>query len=633
MNKEKVMKNIENYFNLVEFFNVSLKTVGVSKSEIERINTIAVKYGYIVHPDACNAMTEKFLKGLDCDFNSTFYKTWDDVTSKSRFELFLDQVLHYATTYGTGFAMGNGYVPNDRTEEVIADYSTYKMIMPVTCEEMYDRCFAMIKSGIALKQSTMDPVCNYVIDYSKVFGVNVDLDSVTNKEALVYLCRNLGVRPRNEFNLIRYILYVTTGKSLVVSNKATIDEIKSSVHCFDFSTLTHSEIEALSKIFYRYKDLILAFKHNSYIRKKGSNHVINMIRRRAVVNHKPLKVGLFERILNSSSYGNVNLVEVENKAEELTNFKIITLMQAIKEKFLDFEMNHKMYIIRNGKVFFGINKKYKKRDEAESAYYEYLYNVFNILNDRLVANLRKKACKVKFNNSIELACPTSEKNFIGNIPFGSYVDFTQNNYVGIYWRDEWGTSDFDLSFNDVNGGRIGWDSSYYNKDGHVVYSGDMTSADPEAAELLLMKKGCENGTVYVNRFSGWTNQTKFKFMFGQEEISTNKMFNRMVNPGSIKVQTMIETEKRQVQVGMVNDNRLFLCDFKTGNNRLANSVISEKSLYDYMTVKSKTFIPLKAVLLDAGFVEYVNDEVSGEFGENDIDFNDLNKDTLISLFS
>ena len=27
-----------------------------------------------------------------------------------------------------------------------------------------------------------------------------------------------------------------------------------------------------------------------------------------------------------------------------------------------------------------------------------------------------------------------------------------------------------------------------------------------------------------------------------------------------------------------------------------------------MTVKSKTFIPLKAVLLDAGFVEYVNDE-------------------------
>ena len=36
-------------------------------------------------------------------YNSTFYKTWNDVTSKSRLHLLVDQLVHYMTTYGTDF--------------------------------------------------------------------------------------------------------------------------------------------------------------------------------------------------------------------------------------------------------------------------------------------------------------------------------------------------------------------------------------------------------------------------------------------------------------------------------------------------------------------------------------------------
>ena len=101
-----------------------IKIFGVAVSEptemlsFATVNTEAVKKGYIVHPDACTKSVLNFIREQNVDYNSTFYKTFEDVTSKSRFELFIDQVLHYASTYGTDY-QGEAYVPNENYKDII----------------------------------------------------------------------------------------------------------------------------------------------------------------------------------------------------------------------------------------------------------------------------------------------------------------------------------------------------------------------------------------------------------------------------------------------------------------------------------------------------------------------------------
>ena len=86
-------------------------TIGEPTMDFATVNRVAMPLGFIVKAEACTRTVYSWLNEQNIDRNSTFYRNWDDVTSKTRFELFIDQVMHYMTTYGTGFAMGNGYVP------------------------------------------------------------------------------------------------------------------------------------------------------------------------------------------------------------------------------------------------------------------------------------------------------------------------------------------------------------------------------------------------------------------------------------------------------------------------------------------------------------------------------------------
>ena len=153
--------------DLVKLFNISIED---SRNEVDYVtlNNSAMQVGYIVHPDACNLATQQFIQSISGNVNSTFYQNWEDVTSKTRFELFIDQLLHYVTTYGTDFACeGNGYVPNATPvgPVYISLFKDYKVIMPCTEEDVYNRCMDMLTSGIAMKHDTIETIVDYVVDY------------------------------------------------------------------------------------------------------------------------------------------------------------------------------------------------------------------------------------------------------------------------------------------------------------------------------------------------------------------------------------------------------------------------------------------------------------------------------------
>ena len=608
------MTNRELMLSLIEMFNCTTVSAKSKMVNAYALNEDAMRVGYFVQPDACTQDVQDFIDSLNVNYNSTFYKTWEDVTSRSRFDLFIDQIFHYITTYGTNFALSNGFVPNDM-EGVPANfpYNTYKVISVVTPKEMYDKCLEMGTSGIALKQKTVQVLGQYIVNYVLDNQVDVDIDIIKNRELRTYLYDALDLCPNDKFELLRYIVYKATGKTTIIKNDQFLRLVKLGCDKFDFRKLNDSQIDALASIFYRYKDVILMFKN------ENNAHIINVIRRHAVKLHKPMKVGYWESILNTQH----TFDEVYEKSAELTNFKIITIMQMILERIKLTETDKIMYIIRNGKMF--VKDASNVNIDTDN-----LTRIYNALNMRLIDNMSKKACKIKLPANLHIAVPTSEKNFIGNIPFGSYFDMTENNIIGIYWRNEWGTYDFDLSMNDVNGSRIGWNSAYYTDDNTIVYSGDMTNAEPEATELLYAKKNCPSGTIYVNRYNG-NKGSKYRFFYANEVPNKSDLKNYMVDPRNIKIDVMLESdESRQQQVGFVADDKFFFMNLGNGDSHVAmcGGKFTQKDMFDIFARKANTMLYLENVLLNAGFT--IANEDEGEVP--DIDFTNLDKDTLIKLF-
>lgn len=559
------------------------------------INEYAVALGYLVHPNLCNNDVFKWLKSKDRKYNSTFYKSWTAVVSKSRFELYIDQLKHYASTYGTDYT-GEVYLPEGNVE--VPEFTKFTVISPITKEEVIERCLKMLYAGIALKQETIEDVL-LILDELEV---SIDTNLVKNKEAKMFLYKKTGQLPNDAVEMVRFLVYLGTEKTLLIKDKATIEKIKAS--SFPVTSLIEKfGVKELSSVFYRFKPLFLAFKKD---KDKG---IINKIRRAAVKGHVPTKKSYFETILSDQKGFSI----LNNKLSELNNFKKITLLQTISIRLK--ELNIRSFGIRNQKLFI--------KQERLSSNTAYLKLVYDVIYSNLVQTLMSKACTVKLAKGINITLPTSEKSFIGNYPIGTSFDFSDvDNIVGINWRDEDGASDLDLKLIDVNGNTYGWNAAYKNSNNSIVYSGDMTSASPEATELFYTSKGFNPAIVKVNLYNGSAN-SKFKFFLAKEKINSMSK-NYMVNPENIIVNVDCEMDSKEKSLGVIADNKFILAQFRTGKGKVAYQSVTD--LYtDYALRTLDCYLPLEKLLTDAGFT--ISDH------KPDVDLSELSKDTLINLLS
>lgn len=618
------------------------------------VNAISAPLGWIVHPDCCNKSVLAWLKTLTKNYNATFYKEWNDVVSKTRLELLLDQLLHYASTYGQLLQgkepEGNGYVPN--SDPMTPMFKKFKMLEPISEDELVTKCIEVLQSGIALKEKTMKDICDFWNDRTKE-SIDRDelakiLSTVKNKEALVYLCDKTNTLPADEFGMLRMLIYKHTGSTMLIKSKATIASVKTAAAAMDPSSkskvsyrshrsvnssmhsgespllsLTHTQMERLSKIFLRFKPLFLAMKT------KATASIINSLRRLAVKNHKPFSIGMWESIVSNPR----PIEEVKKHLPELDSWRKIRLMMVLKE-----HMNHSpkngVFVIRNGKMF--VRENYKPKFDRN-----WMSQLYFAIEESLVESLKPKACTVKFPEGYEIALPTSEKNFVGNFPYGTSFTLTRNNVLGVYWRNEWGTRDYDLSMVDISGTKIGWNSSYFYGSrgvispsrGQVIYSGDMTNADPEAVELLYIEDSAPDGIIKLNKFAG-VDDSKFRFFFANEVMDKTNIRGHMVDPNNIKFDTMIDFQGQgEKTIGMLLNGRFTLMDFNTGNRRVSYGGKYVDTIVESAKNKADSFIPLKETLLRAGFKIWEPAKEGEEHVEPDIDFTNLEKDTLIKLLS
>lgn len=553
------------------------------------INQLAVRVGYLVHPDCCTKEVMEFLQTRPVNYNATFYKSWNDVISKNRFELFVDQIRHYVSTYGTDF-QGKPFIPNEGSEQ--PEFTNLKVIAPITKEEVNDRCCEMLYSGIALSADTLASILELV--------TSVEIEKVKNKEALMSLHKKFDTVPTDSVEFVRFLVFLATGKTLLIKDKATIATLK--LAKIDLAKLVDSfGAEKLSEVFLRFKPIFLALK-------KGNETTVNHLRRLANKNHKPMKMGFFEAILSDTSL----IPQLPERLKDCSNFKKVLLLQTILIRQKELDM--RFFGIRNGKLW---------AKEEKSVNKTHYYILYSIIYQSLIDSLRLKAAGVKIPIGVKLTLPTSEKSFIGNYPLGTSFDLGNTDaIVGIHWRDSEGANDLDLSLTDNKGNKIGWNSSYSNDEKSLVYSGDMTSANPEAVELMYASKGFLPSIVKVNRYSGEVG-SKFRLFLATEKIVNMKQ-NYMVNPNNILFMIDCEMSAKEKSFGVITENRFILSQFKTGNKIVSGDSITNKYT-DYALATLNCYLDLEKVLIDAGFT--INS------GNESIDLTNLSKDTLINLLS
>jgi hypothetical protein len=556
--------------------------------------------GLAIVPNALWAKTRilKFYKEntlSGTDLNKTFHKSWSKILDSTRYELLCEQIKHYISTYGSNF-QDEIYIPEEVLE--VPDLKLkYKLVQAYTEEELIEKSLGLLRSGIALKEETVDDLITILVDELQ-YTFTGD-EGIKNKEAIVKIADLYNIFPKDTAQFFRYIVYKATGETLLIKNKESIQAIKESKYN-PAPQFNKFGLEKLAEVFNRYKPLFLAFK-------KRCPKTINKISKLSKIHHKPL----VENPLNKVT----SVVLTEKDTHWLDNatpyalFKAISACYARKNGQTNFT-----YRIRNGKSWTTKNRKAK----AVAVNYKFLM-------DYIKGRFDMTGMKVYIPKDVKYALPTSEKMFVGNIPTGTKF-YGDKLAVGIYWENAWGANDLDLSGINI-GGKVGWNASYSHK-GSLIYSGDITSAPNGAVEYLYARDGLTGTTLVQNNVFSGDENCKFKIIIGKGD-GINKTY--MMNPNNLFAEVMCESVQTQSVLGMLaedKDKQVFvLLNFGAGQLRVSNnSELTDisRAAIEEQWLQSITFDKLLKAL-GATIVR------SKEKSDYSLDLEDLNKNSFTEI--
>ncbi|WP_228443201.1 hypothetical protein [Chryseobacterium nematophagum] len=513
--------------------------------------------GFIIEPDAIWAKKEiidyysqEKLNGND--INTTFHKSWQKIKDSTRTDLLIEQITHYISTYGSNF-QDEVYIPHEVLQ--VPDLKlTYKVIRAYTQEEMKEKCLSLLQSGIALQEKTIEDLI-FILTQELEYTFT-GIENIRNKEAIVKIADLLQVYPENPVEFLRYIIYKTTGTSLLIKNDELINSIKESQFHVD-DLFEKFGLKKLAEIFNRFKPLFLAYKNKS-------SRIINKISKLSKTYHKPLL---------SNPLNNVTHTLLENNdlhwLENATPYALCKALSACYSRM--YGQDSFVYRIRNGKSWV---TKGTARDVNEFNYefiLNYLKNKYNLSGKTFY-----------FPKDIEFGLPTSEKMFVGNIPTGTRF-YGERLAIGIYWKDAWGAQDLDISGLNI-AGKIGWNAAYNLDQGQLMYSGDMTYAPHGAVEYLYANKDMITPTLIMNNVYYGDKNCGYKIIIGNgDDIS----YQYMMNPNKLFAAVQCHSIQKQTILGMLlpkGGRQCFvLLNFGAGHSHVSGSsevsIMATKALY------------------------------------------------------
>ena len=456
------------------------------------------------------------LYGADTSgFNETFHKSFGTVAGMAPGEYFLHQLLHYFTTYGAETAGADvpTYVPAEelRLPEGMLPVNKLTVIRALPDEELIKQMnrFALtVKAPNERQKGAMRLFLPYV---------TAATERLASFEFQAMAHEFRGTVPEDPVSVLRYLIYKTTGETLLIKSPRLIETVRGAGKSADGTAqgiLVHADQIALSEVFLRYKPIFLAYK-----RYPGCAPIVNRLRRLAVRHHKPLSDEAFQNIIRLLLEGRADAVErLLNRAE---NRDLVKLANAILLRCFTLRETPGVYAIRNGRVFARPGALRPVNTMGDGAA-ESLSSLFNRVRELLAERLRPTLAGKTFfiPGYISYAAPYTEKQMMGHIPYGTRITTELGGAftAGIHWVNEQGErTDLDLHMRSKTE-HFGWNSGF-RLDDKIIFTGDQTDA-PEpngAAEAYYFAPSAED--IYIlsaNQYAG-PERAKFEFVVTAQE--------------------------------------------------------------------------------------------------------------------
>jgi hypothetical protein len=561
--------------------------------------------------------------------NSSFHKSWKKIKEASIEQLYLEQIIHYLTTYGFEqlgiYDKDSVYIPSEKLEipDIDVDNVYLIFIKGYNKNEFKEKLLNLLASGIALSKETIDDV----IDVALWLELNErDVEGIKNKETKAILYDYLDLVPENPTEFLRYIIYKATEKTLLIKNKELVEGIKSGKNVGIIKLLTKYDkehgLEKLAEIFLRFKPLFLAFKTNPQL-----NKIINRIRKLAVKHHKPMKPDYLNEITPKLRRGEeLDIGLLESELNRVNIFRKIRLAYALK--FRTKSHDSILYRVRNGK---GYAKEFYFTDPERAEL------VLGIVTESIIESIKPKVNgkKIYIPDYIEYTLPATEKMFTGNFPSGSHISISNDMIFGVHWENiKHNRIDLDLSVISTENKKIGWDTNYKTEGGNILFSGDMTNAQGKrgATELFYVKKQAETALIlFVNYYNfNKSIEVPFKILVMKEQAEKFGK-NYMVNPNNVLATATSIINQKQKILGLViiteERSKFYFAEAYLGRSITASTSEFVNHSRKYLFNFYRDTISLNNILKDAGA------DMVKENKECDVDLSPekLEKDSILNL--
>ncbi len=575
--------------------------------------------------------------------NSSFHKSWGTVSNALLFQLLIEQIFHYITTYGYEslgiYDENRVYIPAEKLDipEVTEDIPLV-FIKALTSEEILNEIVKIGSSGIALSKETI----SYIMDIVEASDYDYEfVEQIKNRELSVKLYEHFGIAPEEPVEWLRYVINKVAGESLLIKNAVLIGKIKqASANRRMLDALLPDAPKNLSSIFLRYKPLFLALKSISH-----NKTFFNRLRKDAVHTHKSVGLDYLSTITQQIKDGSFRIREFRSEMSRYSVWRKIRLAYALNNRITN-ESGSIAYKVRNGRSWVSdFNNPLSNKVRLQKVLDETLLLIANDISEKVRGNT------YYIPEAIHYALPATEKQFFGNVPANSYVSIPDNVVVGVHWYnhndvDDWsGRVDIDLSMVDV-GGKYGWDGFYRNSDRSILYSGDVTTAPRPsgASELFYLRAGLQHAkTIFANYFNHTETPVALQFFVAREDIykklgkmpEQREFPNYMVNSANILFSQIVVLTEKQTNLGFLigdgNETRIFLSASGVGNSITSNAGKQTTKLIDFQVATSVSPIELKTVLELAGAT--VVHSVSETQDYINLSPEALDKGSFIDLFS
>jgi hypothetical protein len=284
---------------------------------------------------------------------------------------------------------------------------------------------------------------------------------------------------------------------------------------------------------------------------------------------------------------------------------------------------YSLYNIRNGKNFVKPNNKksYKLKKKKK---------VYSLLSEHISSKIDQSK-KFYIPDGVQYALPTSEKQFVGEVPNFSTIEVKPDDrdlLIGVYWKNPTGTGhvDYDLSSQGIDGTKVGWNSGW--KGGGLVYSGDVTNAPKGAAEWMVVRNGLDKAYQIVNNlYSSSEELPEFTIMVGYGSRYSSEYKNYFINPDDLLFSAKVKPTKRQTTIGVVEpigDKIKFTLMNSAASNKRVSTSKGSVSFINALLPKAENTLKLN---------DFLNTCSDPNEADVDLSPSKITKSTLLDLLS